>query len=451
MSDGHGNVRIKGYQAQHGIYGDLAQVITYNYRVAGSKEWLPFSSWDGDTGMQPIAIDADSDSAYVLKKLNGRLALYRVKLDGSMATELVYKNDKVDVDDVVRIGRGGRVIGVTFAEEKRSVIYFDKEYAALATAIGKALPNLPLIDFIGASTDDNKLLIVAGSDSDPGRYYVFDKTKPALNEILLARPALEQVRLASVKPITYTASDGTAIPAYLTLPPGKEDARGLPAVVLPHGGPSARDVWGFDWIAQFLAHEGYAVLQPNYRGSTGFGDAWLQTNGFKSWKTSIGDVTAAGHWLVDQGIADPKRLAIVGWSYGGYAALQSGVTEPGLFKAIVAIAPVTDLDLTKKEELHYTDARLIANEIGSGPHIVEGSPLQNVDRIQVPVLMFHGDKDLNVDVEQSQKMDAKLRAAGKASELVVFPGLEHSLRDSTVRTQMLDRIAAFLKANTEGK
>ena len=450
ISDGHGHVRIKGYQAQHGVHSQLSAIVTYNYRLSGSKDWLPFSTWNETEGMEPIAIDAAGNSAYVLKKLDGRIALYRVKLDGTLATELVYKNDKVDVDGVVEIGRSQQVIGVRFAEETSRIIYFDEEYGALANALGKAIPNLPLIDFIGTSTDAKQLLIRAGSDSDPGRYYVFDKSSHSLNEIMLARPALEGVALASVKSVSYPAGDGTMIPGYLTLPPGKESAKGLPAIVFPHGGPGARDVWGFDWIAQFLAHEGYAVLQPNFRGSTGFGDAWLQENGFQSWRTSIGDVTSAGKWLIAQGIADPKKLAIVGWSYGGYAALQSGVTEPGLFKAIVAIAPVTDLALFKLEASVYTNSNLVAAEIGSGAHVAEGSPLQNVDRITAPVMMFHGDKDMNVDVEQSQKMDAKLHSAGKASELIVYEGLTHSLMDSNARAQMLDKIAAFLKANTGG-
>ncbi|PKM08894.1 MAG: S9 family peptidase [Gammaproteobacteria bacterium HGW-Gammaproteobacteria-4] len=447
LSDGRGKIRIKSWQPKRGGSGQLDSREVYHYRLPDSKEWLPFSSWDGTDGMIPIAIDAEINSAYVKKKLDGRMALYRVKLDGTMATELVYKSDTVDIDGVVRIGRGARVIGVTFAEEKRSVIYFDSSYRQLATVLGKAIPNLPIIGFLGSSADNGKLLVYAGSDSDPGRYFVFDKSARTLNEILLARPALENVALASVRPVTYPASDGTMVPGYLTLPPNRSDARNLPAVVLPHGGPSARDEWGFDWLSQFLAHEGYAVLQPNYRGSAGFGDAWLQENGFKSWRTSIGDVTAAAHWMSTEGIADPDRIAIVGWSYGGYAALQSGVLEPGLFKALVAVAPVTDLELLKKDAHGYTNARIVAEELGSGAHIVEGSPLQNFNQIAAPVLMFHGDLDLNVSVEQSRKMDAKLRAAGKACELVVYEGLEHSLVDSDVRAQMLDRIAAFLRAN----
>lgn len=447
ISDGRGHVRIKAYWSRDGGSGQLTSRVTYHYRLPDSTEWRPFSTWDDGDGMRPIEVDGGANCAYVHKKLDGRLALYRVKLDGTMATELVYKNDKVDVDDVVRIGRGSRVIGVTFAEEKRKTIYFDAEYGKLAAALGKAIPHLPMISFVGSSAGESKLLIHAGSDSDPGRYYVYDKTARSLNEILLARPSLEGVTLANVKPITYPASDGTAIPAYLTLPPGTASAQGLPAVVLPHGGPSARDEWGFDWLAQFLAHQGYAVLQPNYRGSSGFGDAWLQENGFKSWRTSIGDVTGAAKWMTAQGIADPNRLAIVGWSYGGYAALQAGVTEPALFKALVAIAPVTDLEMVKQDARDYTNRRLVAQEIGTGEHVVSGSPLQNAEKIQAPVLMFHGDMDINVGVQQSRKLDSKLRAAGKASELVVYEGLDHSLVDSNARAQMLDKIAAFLDAN----
>src|SRR5205085_1564908 len=150
---------------------------------------------------------------------------------------------------------------------------------------------LPLIDFGSTSADGNLVVVHAGSDNDPGRYFIFNRATHNLNEIMLDRPQLENVPLATVRAVTYPAADGVEVPPYLTLPPGRE-ARGLPAVVLPHGGPSARDVWGFDWLAQFLANQGYAVLQPNYRGSAGYGDQWLQQNGFRSWRTSIGDITA---------------------------------------------------------------------------------------------------------------------------------------------------------------
>ncbi|MBV9882573.1 MAG: alpha/beta fold hydrolase, partial [Sphingomonadaceae bacterium] len=173
-------------------------------------------------------------------------------------------------------------------------------------------------------------------------------------------------------------------------------------------------------------------------------------NGFRSWKTAIGDVAAAGRWLVREKIADPAKLAIVGWSYGGYAALQAAATEPGLFKAVVAIAPVTDLQQLKDDARYYTNAANVADEIGTGPHVAEGSPLRRAAEINAPVLLFHGDRDLNVNVIHSRRMDEALRGAGKSSELTIFPGLEHDLADSDVRTRMLTRIGAFLSTAIGG-
>jgi dipeptidyl aminopeptidase/acylaminoacyl peptidase len=288
------------------------------------------------------------------------------------------------------------------------------------------------------------LLILARGDADPGSYYYYDKISHHLDEVERVRPALEGRTLASVRTISVKASDGVQIPAYLTLPPGSS-GKNLPAVVLPHGGPSSRDAWGFDWLAQFLAARGYAVIQPNYRGSAGYGDQWMGSNGFQNWRTAINDVTDSARYLVTQGIADPKRLAIVGWSYGGYAALQSAAVEPTLYKAAVAIAPVTDLAMLKEEAEHYTNSRLVNDFVGSGPHVVQGSPLQRASEIKIPVLMFHGDMDLNVGIAESDKMVAALRADGDDASLVRFKGLDHQLDDSDARIEMLTKIGQFLE------
>jgi dipeptidyl aminopeptidase/acylaminoacyl peptidase len=244
--------------------------------------------------------------------------------------------------------------------------------------------------------------------------------------------------------VTIPAPDGAQIPAYLTLPPGR-DAKNLPAIVLPHGGPSARDYWGFDWLSQFFAARGYAVLQPQYRGSAGFGDAWLNDNGFKNWRTSIGDISASARWLAAQGIANPNRVAIVGWSYGGYAALQSAVTDPSLYKAVAAIAPVTDLQMLKRDAAGYTNSQLVEKFIGSGPHVTEGSPLKRASEIQVPVLLVHGDMDSNVRYWHSERMRDALRGAGKEVEFVGYKGYDHYLEDSKVRAELLTRVAKLLE------
>jgi dipeptidyl aminopeptidase/acylaminoacyl peptidase len=357
----------------------------------------------------------------------------------------VFARPDIDVDGLMRLGRGQRVIGVTFATDRRQAYYFDPVLSKLAQSLGKALPDMPLINFEGASADEQKLLIWAGGDTNPGQYFVFDRISKKLTRLILSRPELADFTLASVKSIVIRAGDGSSIPAYLTLPPGSS-GKGLPAIVMPHGGPDARDEWGFDWLAQYSANRGYAVLQPNFRGSTGYGDSWFQQNGFKSWKVAIGDIIDSGKWLISQKIADPSKLAIVGWSYGGYAALQSGVTAPELFKAIIAIAPVTDLNALKEQYRGYSNFDNVSAYIGNGPHIVDGSPARNADKISVPVLLFHGDLDQNVRVTASQLMADRLKAASKRVELIVFPGLSHGLNDSSARVDMLQRSDTFLRS-----
>lgn len=447
LTDGHGTVRIMG-QIPRTDAGYDRGTENYFYRAPDSREWKPLSTVDfrSNAGFQPVAVDRDLNVVYGFEKAEGgRTALYRIALDGSLTKTLVYQHPQVDVDGLIRIGRQQRVVGLTYATDKRQAFFFDPAIAKISASLSKALPGLPLVNIVDASTDENTLLLWAGSDKDPGRYYVFDRKAKKLDEILLARPELEKATLAEVKPITFKAADGTEIPGYLTLPPGST-GKNLPAIVMPHGGPSSRDEWGFDWLPQFFAARGYAVLQPNYRGSSGYGDGWFVDNGFQSWRTAIGDVNDGGRWLVSQGIAAPDKLAIVGWSYGGYAALQSSVLDPKLFKAIVAVAPVTDLQSVKDEARYFTNSAMVDSFIGSGPHIVEGSPARNADKIMAPVLIFHGDRDRNVGVGESRLMESKLKAAGKRVELVVYPGLDHQLEDGSVRVGLLDKADAFLRA-----
>ncbi len=444
ITDGRGNLRIKGLRETRNHLD--TGVINYFYRPQSSQEWLPLSDYDSTTGQgfRPLAVDHDLNVAYGVKKTEGRLAMYTVALDGGLHEELVYSRPDVDIAGLIRIGRRQRVVGVSYVTDVRHAVYLSADVKQLLGSLSKALQGSPL-RIADTSTDEERMLIFSGSDSDPGVYYIFDRNAERLETFLVVRDQLEGVKLAKQKPIFYPAADGVMIPAYLTLPPGREDARGLPAIVLPHGGPSARDEWGFDWLSQFYANRGYAVLQPNFRGSTGYGDAWFQQNGFHSWRIAIGDILAAGHWLVRQGIADPSKLGIVGWSYGGYAALQSAVVEPSTFKAVVAIAPVTDLAALKDQYRHFTNFELASAFIGSGPHIREGSPIDNVDRIKAPVLMFHGTLDFNVNYLQSQRMAERLKAAGDRCELVTFENLDHYLEDSNARTEMLRKSDAFLR------
>lgn len=445
FADGQGNIRMK-MELPRQQDGQLKGDAIYSYRPTGQTKWTLFSKAlrDDRQSLDPIGIDGTRNVAFATKRLDGRLALYSVALDGSMKSELVSSNAMVDVGSIVRIGRRGRIIGATYVTDRRQTDYFDLEYKKLAAALARALPKTPLIHFLGATADESKLLVFAGSDTDPGMYYLFTKATRKLDELTRARPELEGVALGAMQAVRFPARDGTMIPAYLTLPPGGA-TKHLPTIVMPHGGPASRDEWGFDWLVQFFAARGYAVLQPEFRGSTGYGDAWFANNGFQSWELAIGDVTDAGRWLVKEGIADAKKLAIVGWSYGGYAALQSNVVDPDLFKAVVAIAPVTDLGRTKSEADGFSNRDLVERQIGSGENIGKGSPARHAERFKAPVLMFHGDLDLNVGIGQSRLMDKRLRGAGKPSTLIEFPKLDHQLDDSDARAQLLSKSDAFLR------
>ncbi|HEU0309804.1 MAG TPA: alpha/beta fold hydrolase, partial [Sphingomicrobium sp.] len=384
-----------------------------------------------------------TNSVYVLEDVGGLDALYRLSLDGSGTKTLVARHDKVDINGVVRIDRGLPVIGYNYTDDRSRTVYFDPEFKDLASALGRALPATPLVYFTAASRDAKVLLVHASSDTDPGAYYLLDRATKKMEGVLLSREAVDPEKLAPVQSIKYPAADGTMIPAYLTL--SKDGpAKGRPAVVLPHGGPSDRDVWSFDWLAQFLAARGYAVIQPNYRGSSGYGQDFQGDNAFRDWKTAMSDISDAGQYLVSQGIADPGKMAILGWSYGGYAALQSTSLEPDRYRAVVAIAPVTDLSMLKRDSEDFINSRLAREMIGSGNHVRSGSPLQNASKIKAPVLLVHGDMDINVSSTHSVKMADALQRAGTPVEFVRHKDLDHYLEDSTARIGMLMKIGQLL-------
>ncbi len=446
IADENGTVRLK-VRALTDARGFLTGERVFMVRAPDENNWerLGDITLEGEpvSEFSPVAVDAGRNVLFAYLTLGGYRSVIEIALDGSREAKVVASRDDVDVSRLIRIGRQRRVVGVSYATEKRSVLYLDEELRELARSLGEALPNQPLISIAGASSDERKLLIIASSDTDAGTVYLYDKDTRNLEVLLDMRDALVGQPMGQMQPITYPASDGTQIPGYLTLPPGS-DGTNLPAIVLPHGGPAARDYWGFDWLVQFFTAHGYAVLQPNYRGSSGYGEAWFGRNGYQAWDVAIGDVNDAGRWLVSEGIADPEKLAIVGWSYGGYAALLSQVVEPELYQAVVAIAPVTDLEFLREEARAYTNFRFRDRQLGRGPHIAAGSPQRHAEGFIAPVALFHGTLDVNVSVRHSREMADALEDEGKEVTYMEFEDLQHALDDSKARVEMLNEIDRFL-------
>ena len=446
ISDGTGTVRIMGLQENKGT-GYARGTYKFLYRPLGKSGWDDLSTYDvrDYSGFYPLAVEPQQNIAYGFEKTNGRRALVSIALDPGQEKKVVFAHPQVDVAGLIRVGRERRVVGVSYVLEHREAVYFDKDAASLVTSLGKALGG-KAVHIGDMSSDGQRVLVWAGSDIDPGQYYLFDRTARKLSPLMPDRPELAGRQLATMQSTSFKASDGVTIPAYLTLPPGKESAKGLPAIVLPHGGPESRDEWGFDWLVQYYAARGFAVIQPQFRGSYGFGEQWLMQNGYRSWRKAIGDVVDAGRWLVAQGIADPAKLTIAGWSYGGYAALQAQVIDPDLFKAVVAIAPVTDFG-DRLRRAQYDSSYLVQQQrMGTGPEAEDASPSSHAAQFRAPVLMFHGTNDGNVDISQAKIMQGKLEGAGKRSRLVIYDGLAHSLNDSDARADMLQQSADFLLA-----
>lgn len=445
FTDGHGAVRIEVVQPSDNS-GHVTLQTRYLYRKIGSKVWEPLSAvtfTDGHyAGFRPYVIDRDLNAVYGFERQNGHDAIFKVALDGSLKKDLVFARSDTDIDGLIDVGRSHRAVGASFTSDQRRTDFFDPDMKKIAAALSKAMPDLPDISVASASGDESKLMLLARGPADPGQYLLFDRKTRHLSPLFSASPELDDVKLAPVRTISYPAADGTAILAHLTLPVGSS-GKGLPAVVLSDW--MYGDGTSFNWLAQFLAARGYAVLQPSFRKEAGDSDDWLSQRGFSDWKFGISAVDDAGRWLEQQGIAAPGKLAIMGWNKGGYAALQASVLDPELFKAIVAICPITDLETYRQEVSRLRRANTLRAMIGNGPHLREGSPAQNANRIKAPVLLFHGDLDLSVDVGESRLMAANLKAAGGTVELVEFKGLDTALDDADARATMLAKTDTFLR------
>ncbi|MEQ7872484.1 alpha/beta fold hydrolase [Sphingomonas sp. ASV193] len=442
MTDKDGVPRVRG-RTQYTNTGKIMGATAFEYRPSGASDWRPLATYDPaqETGSYPVAVDGNQ--VYLMTKKDGRDILLRQTMDGSSQPVTIASNPNYDIDGVIRLKRGEPVIGYSYTSDAGQAVYFDKDYTDLRAMLGRALPDEPMIDLSSKSRDGSKFLVYAGATDDPGGYYIFDRQAKKLDFVLGYDDALNNVPLATMKRVDIPTADGHVIPGYLTLPAGR--APNGPAIVLPHGGPSARDQLGFDWLSQFLASQGYAVIQPNYRGSAGYGDQFLGENAFKNWKLAISDIGASADYLVKQGIADPNRLAIVGWSYGGYAALQSAVTTPQKYKAVVAIAPVTDLSRLRDDSDDFTNGDLVKDFIGKGQNMRDGSPLQHASLIKAPVLLVHADMDTNVRISHSIRMDRAIKAAGGTSDFFQIKGLNHQLEDNDVRAEMLTKIGQLLE------
>ena len=345
-------------------------------------------------------------------------------------------------------------VGLKTAGEKPTIQWLDPSLGAAHASLSKVFKDRS-VSLENWSADHTRLVVYVTAPTSPGAWYLFDRTRKELSPLGEGYPELKGVALGHVRWFTYKARDGLEIPAYLTLPPGASDKGAkLPLVVLPHGGPAARDNFEFDFLAQFLASRGYAVLQPQFRGSDGFGKAFMDAGrgewGGKMQEDLLDGVAA----IAASGDVDPARICIVGASYGGYAALAGATMHPDAYKCAASIAGVADLGLllVEKKRLYGPDSAGMEawrRTLGDAPiaKLQATSPARLAANVRAPVLLIHGDKDTVVPFEQSQVMADAMKAAGKPVELVTLVNENHYLTRAATRTQMLEALEGFLAKN----
>jgi dipeptidyl aminopeptidase/acylaminoacyl peptidase len=391
-------------------------------------------------------------SAVVLLAANGRVhtAAWALPLDGSPLRLLAEDPDQ-DISSVYYDSITHALVGVYVSGTKQQVRWLDPEAQQRFDRLQRAFAGREVVVY-GWTEDGQKTLAYVQAPSSPPIYYVVDFAAHRADIAAEEYPALAGVPLGEVKQISYKARDGTPIPAYLTLPVGYS-AGPVPMVVLPHGGPQARDFFAFDWFAQFLASRGYAVLQPQFRGSTGFGDAFREA-GYRQWGGLMqDDVTDGVRAMTEQNIADPHRICIVGISYGGYAALAGATFTPDLYSCAISISGITDLPALMRRQVPIyegTQSTILAfwkTHIGApnDKNLVVKSPINSIGSIKAPVLLVYGTGDSVVPNEQSIRMAEAMRAAKKSVEVTVLPHEDHWLSRTDTRVQVLKEAERFLK------
>jgi dipeptidyl aminopeptidase/acylaminoacyl peptidase len=441
-TDGRGHVRLAW-----GIKEDDENAYFYA-KPEGTSQWkelLKVKGFDGTEQLIPFAIDK-GNIAYATGGYNGRNALWKLDLTDTKKPELLFSNEAVDTSNIL-LAEDHRLVALRYDDGLPRVQYFDEQQAAIMNSVDAALPHT--FNIVASHTRDwKKQIIFATSDVEAGTFQLFDVEKGDLRALASSYPELNRATLAHVRPIKYRAADGTIIPGYITIPAGVKP-RNLPLIVMPHGGPVSRDYWRFDFLAQFLASRGYAVLQMNYRGSDGYGWKWYH-DAHQDWGgLTYSDIADGARWALNEGIADPQRTCIVGWSFGGYAALLGAARNSDLFRCSVSIAGLSDLvELKKYLEFFEISRTYTAGMLGTNVDKLRAdSPRLHAENVQMPVLMIHGDMDAQVDVSHSKMMDSALNRYKKPHKLVLIDGADHQMSRESDRITLLTEIEKFLQEN----
>ncbi len=443
MADKEGNIRFAFSTSD-----EFESVV--HVRDLKSGEWSELSRTSyGDNPLNPISVDEDTGNVLVSHAIgDGAEGLFHLDLE-TRKLEPVYQNPVADALPVLDDDQNLWAVRVDPDYPKLITLDADHPHAKLLAQLEDAFPGR-FASVVGASKGNAYVIIGLRDDNSTTEYYLFDRKARQVQLLFDAQPWIDDGLLGEMRPIQVTARDGLLLRGYLTMPPPTRKGDKVPLVVHPHGGPHGpRDYWGYNPYVQILATHGYAVLQLNYRGSGGYGPHF-ESLGFGKWPTTMqNDLTDAVRWAVSEGIADPERVCIYGWSYGGYASLMSVVKEPDLYACSVPAAGVYDMDIQyeKSDFAQFTvwGEKYINKVIGpTSQDRANASPLTYIDRLKTPLFIVHGDEDARVPVENAEVLKKALDERGIAHEYMVKKNEGHGFFKEENRVEFFRELLAFL-------
>ncbi len=432
------------------------------YRDAAGAPWRKLATFgieDKDTFV-PMSFDYDNKTLYVLAHADGKDKQSVFKYDlvnNKVDPTVVYADAKVDIEKGAMLfsRKKQKMVGARYQADKLTINWFDPALRNLQASIDAALPGKINVITNAETTETGLMMVYSYSDRDPGSYYLYDDNKKDLQFLLAQRPWIDPDQMADSRPFRYKARDGLEIPAYLTMPNGAS-GKNMPLVVYVHGGPNVHgETWEWHPDAQFLASRGYAVLQPEYRGSTGYG--WqLFRSSWKQWGLSMqDDVTDGVKYLIDQGIVDKNRVCIAGASYGGYAVMMGLVKDPEFYQCGINFVGVTDImlkfsvtwsDYAGSDWAKFGMPVMVGDPVKDAEQFKRTSPLQNADKIVKPVLMAYGGQDHRVPMVHGEKMRDALKGRVPV-EWVVYPEEGHGWNKTSNSVDFWTRVENFLNKN----
>ena len=431
---------------------DQGKELVWELRETDGSSWReiarhPFHGY-AET-WEPLQFAADNVTLWLVsREHHDRGALYAYNTATRELGEPLFVPPEGEIHDLITSYDRSRLLGVVYEAERLKSHWFDADRGALQAKLENTFRGTQ-VQITSTSADDRVAIVHVSYDREPGTYFVLDQKEGSLVQFKRTRD-LDPARLSPRTPISYQARDGLEIHGYLTLPPGAQGKR-VPLVIHPHGGPfGIRDSWGYDADAQFLASRGYAVLQPNYRGSGGYGREFLDKGRFQWGRAMQDDLTDAVKWAVAEGIADPQRVAIYGASYGGYAALAGATLTPDLYCCAVNYVGAADLEITFKDrgsDAWTTDEDFSYQKSWVGPtseYRAATSPINFVDRIRVPTLHSYGEKDPRVKFDHWTRLEPLLKKYNKPYEAVVERKQGHGFRDEKASVGFYAKLDDFL-------